>query len=127
MKKLASCLLAAVLLMIAAEAIAYAQAKPQWWFVREQVVAPEKVFDYYEGVMEEWTQAAKYGVPFTNVAAWSSNDFHFYFSIRIEGLDSVDDLQAAWAKFRADLKTKMGEGIGLYVRELHGQHICGGP
>lgn len=121
MKKLASVLFAAGLVMIAAQAIAYAQAKPQWWFVREQVVVPEKISDYYEGVMEEWAQAAKYGLPFADVAAWSSNDFRYYFSIPIEGLDSVDDLQAAWTKFRADLKGKMGDAaFNAMMKKLEG-------
>jgi len=121
MKKLLLVLAVAGLLMGAVQAIAYAQDKPLYWFVREQVVRPDRVLDFHTGVMEQFAEAAKHKIPYYRMDAWSSNDFHYYFAIVIEGPDSLDDLAAAWARFHADLKSKMGdEAYNKLMKKLEG-------
>jgi hypothetical protein len=121
MKRIWFFLFAAGLLVIGTQANSYAQQEPQWWVVREQAVRPEKVIDFVAGVSEQFAEAAKHRIPFANVDAWGSNDFHYYFAIPIGGLDAIDDLAAAWAKFRADLKLKMGdEAFARMMKKLEG-------
>lgn len=121
MKKVLSSLIAGGLLMLSALTIAHAQQEEQWWLVREEVIRPERLLDFVAGVGEQFAEAAKHKIPFADITAWGSNDFHYFFAIPIKGWDSVDDLSLAWSKFHTELEQKMGaEAYGRLMKKLDG-------
>ena len=80
------------------------EQKEQLFLIQDVVVKPSMVSEY-EAVVKEWTaQFKKHKFPYP-CAAYSTNDFHYYFLNPIKNYADVDNWEKAWD----ELGKKMGK------------------